>query len=346
MLTIVTFLVGSAGLVMVSQDEIALVVMGAMLVVGSAILFARHFWRESDRKRKQEMSAYQRSLGAEIARVTEITEQSRADVQDAVGSVSHKVDVFTQGVLEYMAQLELDIKEQEESGTERNSQLQRRMADSHRATSRRIDTVVTQISAIMGLYRRLRPQAPYPPFGGWAIGGECAHLLVDLVLAKHPKTILEIGSGLSTVLMAEALNSLSGEGEIISLEQDKYWIDKAQAMIDEHGVGHRVQIVHAPLTDVQVGEETFRWYDVGEEDLPAAIDLLFIDGPPEGTGPMARYPALPVLFERISHGGTIVMDDASRDGEQAAIERWTREFPGLEIRYHRDSKGTVEITKP
>jgi predicted O-methyltransferase YrrM len=348
MLTIVTFLGGSAGLVLVSQDEIALVVMGAMLVVGSAILFARHFWRESDRKRKQEMSAYQRSLGAEMAKVTEITEQSRADVQDAVDSVSHKVDVFTQGVLEYMAQLELDFEQVEERAkTLETGQavLMKRHDQTDRSANKRRDSVVQQITAVQNLYHRFRPSAPYPPFGGWAIGGECAYLLVSLVLRRRPRFIVEIGSGLSSILIGQALAMNDDGGHSVSLEHDAEWLERSQAMIKEHGVEDWVRVAHAPLVDVTIGQEVFKWYDLSVVDIPPVVDLIFIDGPPEATGPLARYPAVPLLYERLRSGGVILMDDAARAGESAAMERWTDEFPDLEFQFHNDSKGSVEITK-
>ena len=328
LLSLVTFVLGTVGLVMVSSGEaLAVTIPGAMLVAGSAIALARHFWREGDRRGKREAAASLKALDATVTR-------TNAEIKD----VSQRVDVFTRGVLEHIAQLELD-----QATNERR--LQKRLDNSDRLANKRRDSVVTQLSAILGFYQRFRPVAPFPPFGGWAIGGECAHLLVSVVLNKRPVSIVEAGSGLSTLLMAHALESLGGEGQIVSLEHDKLWLEKSQAMVDEHGLSRRVRIVHAPIVDVRVGEDVFPWYDVSGADLPYSIDLLFIDGPPEATGPLARYPALPLLFERLRVGATVVMDDASREGERASVQRWVDELPGLEVRFHTDSKGTVELTK-
>ena len=326
--SLVTFALGTVGLVMVSTGEtLAITIPGAMLVVGSAIALARHFWREGDRRGKREAAASLKALDATVSK-------TNAEIKD----VSRRVDVFTRGVLEHIAQLELN-----QAANER--QLQKRLNNSERLANKRRDSVVTQLSAILGLYRRFEPVAPFPPFGGWAIGGECAHLLVSVVLIKRPVSIVEAGSGLSTLLMAHALESLGGDGHVVSLEHDKLWLEKSQAMVDEHGLSSRVRIVHAPIVDVRLGEDVFPWYDLSSADLPDSIDLLFIDGPPESTGPLARYPALPLLFERLPVGASVVMDDASREGERAAVQRWETEFPGLEVRFHNDSKGTVEITR-
>jgi hypothetical protein len=60
---------------------------------------------------------------------------------------------------------------------------------------------------------------------------------------------------------------------------------------------------------------------------------------------MARYPVIPVLYERMSPGCVLLMDDSDREDENHAIGRWNSEYPDLIIRRHSDSKGTVEVTK-
>jgi hypothetical protein len=52
-----------------------------------------------------------------------------------------------------------------------------------------------------------------------------------------------------------------------------------------------------------------------------------------------------MLLEHLGVGGVILMDDAGRPDERAAIERWGEEFPELTFRFHKDSNGTAEIIK-
>ena len=80
---------------------------------------------------------------------------------------------------------------------------------------------------------------------------------------------------------------------------------------------------------------SWRWYDEAAvaAGLDTAfggepIDLLIVDGPPAfavGHG-TSRYPALPVLHERLAPGATVVLDDIERPGEQVVLERWELEF--------------------
>src|SRR5690606_41495145 len=59
------------------------------------------------------------------------------------------------------------------------------------------------------------------------------------------------------------------------------------------------------------------------------LDLLCIAGPPTTTQLLARYPALPLLIDRLSPDAVIVLDDADRVMETRAVRRWLAEFPGL-----------------
>ena len=52
-----------------------------------------------------------------------------------------------------------------------------------------------------------------------------------------------------------------------------------------------------------------------------------IDGSPESTGRLARYPAGPLLFNRLNNGGAVFLDDASRADEKEIITLWMQENP-------------------
>jgi hypothetical protein len=78
-------------------------------------------------------------------------------------------------------------------------------------------------------------------------------------------------------------------------------------------------VVDAPLVDA--------WYDPAALDgLPErGVELLIVDGPPAARG--SRYPALPLLADRLAPGAAILLDDTDREGERKAVERWSDEFP-------------------
>ena len=332
LISLAVLVVASVGLAIVGRGESwPLTVAGAFLMVGSALVFFRHFWRESDRKRKQDLGTFIRTLQQSASEASADNERA---LEDGLAGLSHRVDVFSQGILEYVSQLEMEV-----------ASLEKQLVKSERDAIRRRDDVLKQVSGVVGVYVTLRPRIPYPTFGGWAIGGDCAQRLVAIIMSTEPDAVIEVGSGLSTVIIAQTLELIGGDGHVVSLEHEKSWLEETSALVAAHGVGHRVTLVHAPLVDTPIGNETFPWYDLTGVDLPEQAQLIFVDGPPQATGPTARYPALPMLHRRMADDGVLLMDDATRSDERAAIDRWKEEFPDLTTRFYSDSKGTVEIVK-
>lgn len=145
---------------------------------------------------------------------------------------------------------------------------------------------------------------------------------IELVLAaidEGRETIVECGSGESTVAIARTLQR-RGSGRLHSLEHDPRWHAATAARLSEAGVGSRVELLLAPLRD--------GWYDRAALDrLPVAIDLLLVDGPPAHLAGEIRYPALPLLGDRLNPGAAVILDDIDRPGERRVVERWARELP-------------------
>jgi predicted O-methyltransferase YrrM len=142
--------------------------------------------------------------------------------------------------------------------------------------------------------------------------------VVTDVIVNRRRTIVECGSGNSTVFVARLLAGL-GEGRLVSLDHDERWAALTCELLDRDGVGERATVVHAPLAQ--------GWYDLDVVPTVEGIDLLIVDGPPahtEGQGEN-RHPALPVFGERLVVGATVLVDDAQRPGEQAIMARWTDE---------------------
>jgi predicted O-methyltransferase YrrM len=355
--TLVAFVVGTVGFALVAiVTATPLALAGGAMVMASAIYLVRHLWRESDRKRKSDVAAQRQDLSLVMTELNTTIENSWSNVEKplrtAAGEISDRLAAYNRAILEYVAQIQLDLASTKKDLVGLRKELDRQQSH-HEAAERRAERraskerayIASEVSGVIGVYSALQPQLPYPPFGGWSISGDLASRLVELILTDHRRSIIEVGSGLSTLLIAQALELHGDAGHCIALEHDKGWLDKSNALLAQHGVSHRALVVHAPLVETDIRGEKFQWYDLSNAELPDQIDLLFIDGPPEGTGPLARYPALPVLIERLMPTGVVLMDDAYRPDERSAVERWRTEYPDLVIVRHSDSKGTFEIRR-
>lgn len=218
------------------------------------------------------------------------------------------------------------------SGLERILERSERRAEKRsetavRAVRSELDDVYRQVESLSILYRSFDGERSLPHLRGWAVSPDLAVDLVDRIARGGVRTILELGSGASTVLFAMAFESV-GEGHVTTLDHEATYADATRAMLEHHGVAHRATVLHTPLVEIDVEGEPYRWYGIDGVDLPTGVDLLFVDGPPESTGPRSRLPAFPLLRDRLADSAAIMLDDGRRPDEQEIAERWAAD-PGI-----------------
>lgn len=185
-----------------------------------------------------------------------------------------------------------------------------------------------QVEAIVQLYSKFTPRASMPPTGLWAIDARALLHLVGLVESTAPKIIVELGSGTSTIWLGYLAESIGAK--LISFDHMKKYYDQTNSLIKKHGLENVIDLRMAELLEQEIEGVSTTWYNLAPFSDILNIDLLLIDGPPSNVGPAARYPALPVLVERMSNACVVVLDDSERDGEQEAIARWILSYPEFE----------------
>ncbi|MGA9749912.1 MAG: class I SAM-dependent methyltransferase [Nocardioides sp.] len=183
---------------------------------------------------------------------------------------------------------------------------------------------VRELEALIDLRALVPARTTMPSTQGWAASPLTISSLVREVLETSPSLVVEAGSGGSSVWVGYCLERL-GHGRCISLDHDEEYAAKTRADIVRHGLTAYVDVVHSPLTEVKIAGETFLWYDLSKVEGLDGIDVVFVDGPPGTTGPLARYPALPVLQPRCAPGARFILDDAARPDERAIVHRWVND---------------------
>ncbi len=173
-----------------------------------------------------------------------------------------------------------------------------------------------------------KPRRPLPVWEGFMADPDTLEAARSLILERQPKRILELGSGLSTLLMAYTLEE-NGSGNILALEDHPGYAAKTRRLLAEHGLEAYARVIDAPLVRQRLEGRKLISYDFSSLD-DARFDLLLVDGPAGYLAPDARYPALPLLYDRLSAGARILLDDTHRPVERGNVERWLAELPGLE----------------
>jgi predicted O-methyltransferase YrrM len=186
----------------------------------------------------------------------------------------------------------------------------------------------------------LRRGLPYTPY--WSAAPDFLTLIAEHCLQARPATIVECSSGLTTLVLARCCQ-VNGRGRVLSLEDGAEFAAAARGHLARYGLADHARVIHAGLRDVAPGGDRFRWYAL--EELPEdPIELLVIDGPSGFIQPKSRYPALPMLRDRIADGCVIFLDDAGRENEREIVARWLAEIPGLEHRYVDTRRGCSVLT--
>lgn len=188
----------------------------------------------------------------------------------------------------------------------------------------------------LGLERAI----PYTP--KWSAAADFLELIVDHALAHRPATIVECGSGLTTLMLARCC-ALNGGGCVYSLENGADFAARTRTAVAGYGLEAYSTVIDAPLVAHTVGGRDFQWYAL--DGLPVGdIDMLVVDGPPGFIQRHSRYPALPLLSGRLAGGGTVFMDDAARPDERELVAQWRVEFSGLRSEYIANERGCAVLT--
>ena len=187
------------------------------------------------------------------------------------------------------------------------------------------DDLFRQLEALQGLYVELGLTKSMPATRGWAASPDFLLETARHALASKPTAVLECSSGTSTMVLARCMQ-INGAGHVYSLEHDPHYAQQTRLLLERHGLADWATVMDAPLMPRQVGDGSWLWYNT-DALPPLAFDMLSIDGPPQATGDLARYPAGPLLFPRLGSGAAVFMDDADRPDERAILARWKAEFP-------------------
>lgn len=218
---------------------------------------------------------------------------------------------------------------------------------SHRVLKARLDRLrvdVGGVQTLVGLYHTLPIRAPLPPSTSWSAAPDLLALIAATVAEHGPTCVVECGSGTSSLVGGYALER-NGGGRLISLDHDAEFAAQTAAHVERHRLGDVVKVRVAPLTEADVAGGRAAWYAPEAWADLDGIDLLVVDGPPANDDATARWPALPLLYDRLAPGAIVVVDDAGRPGEREIVRRWREAFPDLEATYHPTVKGTYVLRK-
>jgi hypothetical protein len=134
---------------------------------------------------------------------------------------------------------------------------------------------------------------------------------------KGPRaSVLECGSGISTILTGLALSP--GTGNVWALENDVGWFQRVAHVIQKYQI-RNVQLIHARLQSY--GD--YSWYAPPLARMPK-FNLVICDGPTETTAG-GRYGVLSVMKAHLADDAVVLLDDAHTATGHGVLARWQDE---------------------
>ena len=216
-----------------------------------------------------------------------------------------------------------------------NTRIAREISSSTKELKAEVWQSYRQIEAMQQLLSLLKFSAPVPPTRSWAASPDLLLTLAQLVQKHNPKLVVELGSGVSTLVVAKA-----GAKKVISIDHSGEFADKTREILKEHkvrGVEIRVAQLKAHISGVD-------WYDTAVIKDLKRIDLLIVDGPPGSKNPEARMPARAEFIAKLSPRAIIVIDDVNREGERKLAESFAKALPNHVLTIYPHEKGTAVIS--
>ena len=207
---------------------------------------------------------------------------------------------------------------------------------------RESELLFSRFRTTLYLEKILGLEKPLPPIRGWTGSPDFLLTVTDAVISRKPTTVLECGSGVSTLVIARCLQ-LNAAGHLYSLEHESKYAQRTVELLKEYELSNWATVVHSPLIAIK-GETP--WYD--QSVIPPhinQIELLVVDGPPSTIAPLARLPALPRLLPKLADSATVILDDAARKDEIEIVKRWSEYAPDFHSTFFDHEKGCVVLER-
>lgn len=188
----------------------------------------------------------------------------------------------------------------------------------------------------------------------WPVSADFTFYLVQLLETNDYDTIIEFGSGISTVVIAKTLAKMATRRQdkppvaFVSFDHLEHYYLQTLAQLTQADLKDKVQLELAPLQPhTAPSGNTYSYYSchaalakLAQQYPPKGKRLLvLVDGPPAATGKHARYPAAPLVLKYFKGAHIdILLDDYIRDDEKEIAALWQAELSAENISHVKSER--------
>lgn len=178
-------------------------------------------------------------------------------------------------------------------------------------------------------------------FSSFSTEPETLLFLQQVMEMFRPRVVLELGSGLSTLILSAAhkkiLKADKADGAYVALEQSQGLMDKVLEFAKIAKVEKNFTPLVLPMVKYKIGdmfdtdEKGMPCFNFDEKKLHKALggvrpDMVFIDGPADDKtisgASFAKMLTMPILSLYAAPGAAVFMDGVYGDTDLFAMEQW------------------------
>lgn len=190
---------------------------------------------------------------------------------------------------------------------------------------------------------------PFIPYTDSAIDFHSLHILINDIVINNRKSILEFGSGISTLLIGRLFKANNIQSKLYSIDDNEGWYHAMCKKIKDENLEEYIELIYAPLQPHKLCHQydhTLDWYstEILNQLLDnIKIDMLIVDGPMAYKEDIkrSRFPALFYVKDRLCEDYSIFLHDTNRDGEKSIIRDWTEVIGFESIQYTEKLTGFI-----
>jgi hypothetical protein len=170
----------------------------------------------------------------------------------------------------------------------------------------------------------------------YSLGTEALNFVDDRIRRLRPNGILELGSGVSTVVIAACMSEIHGDHipRVFSIDESETYLHETAHMLNAAGFSGSARLACRKVRDQRICGHRAPCYDLDDRFLQTFLDgtpdLLVVDGP--SGGGLVRFGTLPLVFDHIASPCTFFLDDALRTEEIHVASLW---WTLPEVRFRR-----------
>lgn len=180
-----------------------------------------------------------------------------------------------------------------------------------------------------------------------AIEESYAKYLINKIIALRPVNIVELGSGISSLIIVKTLEKLGYAYKFITVDSDQHFLEQTKRLLIKEGIydENKIELRFSKITDVEINGSQYKWYNPVDFFFDFnRIDLLFVDGPLGTLSKNTRYPAPYVMMKYLKDDSWVLLHDAKRIDETEIVKLWRKEIALIkEFRSIDTERGGLEL---